>query len=362
MKQGVIRTAQLLRSGELAERYRGLVVTQEHPGGGLVVLNYTRECQYAAAWDEVTTACRGLMIDTRSWRVAAWPMPKFFNVNERPETLLEALPAEPFHVFDKLDGSLGVLFRDADGPALASRGSFTSEQAVRGTAFLRSLSGWRDIPESLTLLFEVIYPENKSVVRYPFEGLVLLVGYDRHTGDELPWDEVRGWGERLGCRTPKVYPFTTLADVAESRAGLPAGLEGYVVRFASGLRVKLKGDAYLALHKAVWGLSEKIILEALAESEAAFEELQRDLPEEFRDEFGRMTAAVRERGRAVEAEVRGWFERVPGGVDRKTFALWVQANVPRALWGPVFQLLDGRTPNWFRHVSARGLADAPRSE
>src|SRR5262245_40537095 len=139
MKQSVARTVELLRSGELAKRYRGLVIQQEHPAGGLVVLNYTRECQYAAAWDEVTTACRGLMIDTRAWQVAAWPMPKFFNVNERPETQLEALPREGFHVFEKLDGSLAVLFRDADGPAIASRGSFTSEQAVRGTGFLRRL-------------------------------------------------------------------------------------------------------------------------------------------------------------------------------------------------------------------------------
>ncbi len=315
-----------------------------------MVLNYTTACQYLGHWDEVTTACRGLIIDTTTWEVAAWPMPKFFNVDERPETRREALPREPFRVFEKLDGSLGVLYRGPDGPAVATRGSFTTEQSRRATDFLRGLRGWQDIPDSLTLLFEVIYPENKSVVRYDFEGLALLAGYDRHAGDELPWDEVRGWAERLGCRTPKVYPFRTLEEAAESRARLPADVEGYVVRFASGLRVKLKGDAYLALHKAVWRLSESRILEALREGDATFEELRLEVPEEFRGEFERMTSAVRERARAVEAEVRQWFSRAPRGVDRKAFALWAQANVPRELRGPVFQLLDGREPNWFRHL------------
>src|SRR6266540_1991691 len=141
MKPGVARTIDLLRRGELLTRYKSLVIAQEHPAGGLVILNYTHGCQFQGAWDEVTTACRGLIVDTRAWQVAAWPFAKFFNVNERPETQVEALPQEPFAVFDKLDGSLGVLYRGPEGLAVASRGSFTSEQAQRGTALLRELRG-----------------------------------------------------------------------------------------------------------------------------------------------------------------------------------------------------------------------------
>ena len=58
---------------------------------------------------------------------------KFFNLEERPETALPALPPGPFEVFEKVDGSLGILYHAGDGPALASRGSFTSDQALRGT-------------------------------------------------------------------------------------------------------------------------------------------------------------------------------------------------------------------------------------
>jgi RNA ligase len=348
VKDGILKTIALLRSGELATRYHKLVSVQHHPDGSLAILNYTTTCQYARLWDEVTLACRGLIVDTRRWDVAAWPFAKFFNLGERPETGVEALPPGPFEVFEKLDGSLGIFYRTADGPALASRGSFTSDQALRGTHLLRQLSHLRDIPERLTLLFEIIYPENKSVIKYGFAGLVLLAAFDRVTGAELPWPEVAAWAARLGCRTPQVLPFGTLAEVIDSRTRLPADLEGYVLRFAGGLRVKLKGEAFLTLHKLVWGLSEKRVLEAL--TAGTYAELLQDLPEEFRAEIEVMAAKFREQAAAREVEVLHWFGLAPRGTDRKTFALWVQVHVPRLLWAPLFQLLDGITPNWYKLV------------
>jgi RNA ligase len=348
MRNGVARTIDLLRSGELATRYRSLVLVQEHPAGGLAILNYTRECQFLAAWDEVTLCCRGLIVDTRAWEVAAWPFAKFFNVNERPETQLEVLPRESFAAYEKLDGSLGILFRGPDGPALASRGSFTSEQARRGTDLLRRLPGLGGVPDHLTLLFEIIYAENKSVVKYPFEGLVLLTGFDRRTGEELSWAETAAWGARLGCRTPRVYPFGSLEEVLASRAALPADVEGFVLRFSSGLRVKLKGDAYLQLHRVIWGLSEKRVLEALQTD--TYAELLQEIPEEFRGEAEKLAAGFHEQARVVRAEVLRWYERAPRAADRKTFALWVQASVPGPLRGALFGLLDGRAPNYYRLV------------
>jgi RNA ligase len=348
MRADVARTVALLRSGELAEHYARWVSVQRHPAGDLVVLNYTRDAQYTGMWDEVTLCCRGLIVDTRTWEVAAWPFAKFFNVNERPETVPEALPHEPFAVYEKIDGSLGLLFRGPEGLALASRGSFTSDQAVRGTALLHRLTGLDAIPDELTLLFEIIYPENRSVIRYDFTGLVVLAGFDRRTGEELSWEAVRGWAGRLGCRTPRVYPFTTLAEVLESRAALPSDLEGYVVRFASGLRVKLKGDAFLTLHKLVWGLSEKRVLDTLAAG--AYEAFLREVPEEFRPEVEKLAARFHEEAALLLAEAGRWFAEAPRGTERKTFALWVQAHVPPRLRGPLFQLLDGREPNWYRLI------------
>jgi RNA ligase len=343
---------QLVRSGEIATRYAGLVDTQEHPAEGLVLLNYTENCQYQQVWDEVTVWCRGLVIDTGSWEVAALPFPKFFNLGERPESSLEALPQEPFAVYEKLDGSLGISYRSGEEIALASRGSFTSRQAVEGTTFLRQLVNVDALPKLLTCLFEVICNDNRCLSPYDFEGLALLALFDRHTGRELGWDEVQRWADRLGCRTPKVYPFSTLAEVLESRARLPANLEGYVIRFASGLRVKVKGDAYLALHKLAAGLSEERILHELANGTIG--QFCRQLPEEFRAEIERVITDLQGRAVALETEALGLFERAPGGGDRKTFALWVQAQVRAELRGALFQLFDNQVPNWYKSLrSAR---------
>jgi RNA ligase len=338
------RVIDLLRSGELATRYGKLVDVRPHPTADLVILNYTPECQYTQHWDEVTCVCRGLIIDTRGWEVAGWPFAKFFNVEERPETRLAVLPDEPFLVLEKIDGSLGISYRAPDGPALATRGSFTSEQAIRGTALLRQLPGLGLLNEHLTYLFEIVYSDNRSVIKYPFEGVVLLAIIQRRSGAELPWFQVEEWAGRLGCRTPRVYSFESFADVLASRACLPADMEGYVIRFASDRRVKLKGDAYLTLHKLVWNLTEKRIGDALAEG--TYGQLLRDLPEEFRSEAEALAAPLHQRAAEVESRVRDLFAQAPNDSDRKTFALWVQANCDLPLRAPLFQLRDGRVPNW----------------
>jgi RNA ligase len=112
------------------------------------------------------------------------------------------------------------------------------------------------------------------------------------------------------------------------------------------LRVKLKGDAYLQLHRVIWGLSEKRVLEALETD--TYGDLLREVPEEFRSEVEKLAAGFHAQARVVEEEVRRLFEQAPRGTDRKTFALWVQAKAPAHLRGALFQLLDGRTPNYYR--------------
>jgi RNA ligase len=352
---------QLVRSGEIATRYAGLVNVQTHPAGGLALLNYTENCQYQRAWDDVTVWCRGLVLDTDTWQVAALPFPKFFNLGELPSTSIEALPQEPFSVYEKLDGSLGISYRRGEEIALASRGSFTSREAVEGTAFLRQLANVHDLPRFLTFLFEVICKDSRCVSRYDFEGLVLLAIFDRSAGRELEWAEVQAWANRLGCRTPTVCPFGTLAEVIESRARLPASLEGYVIRFASGLRVKVKGNAYLAVYKLIAGISEERLLQELADGD--IEQFRRQLPEEFHVEIEQVITDLQQRAATLEVQTMDMFERAPRGTDRKSFALWVQANVPADLRAALFQLFDNKMPNWYKSIRAgRGEPGSPRKQ
>lgn len=56
------------------------------------------------------------------------PLPKFLN-HDQPEAPVIALD-EPVVVTDKADGSLGIIYPTPDGPAVATRGSFASDQAL----------------------------------------------------------------------------------------------------------------------------------------------------------------------------------------------------------------------------------------
>lgn len=337
----------LLRSGALATRYAELIDIQEHPDGGLLLLNYTETCQYRRAWDDVTLHCRGLMICSQSWRVAALPFPKFFNIGETPETSVDALPREAFAVYEKLDGSLGISYCHGNTIALATRGSFTSTQARQGTEYLRNLQHVEALTE-LTCLFEVICKDARCVSGYDFEGLVLLSAFERSTGRELAWAETVKLAEQLGCRLAKVYPFGNFAEILASRSTLPATFEGYVVRFDSGFRVKVKGDAYNALHKLAAGLTETRILQAMVDG--TVEQLRRASPEEFWGDIDRAIAEIEQRARQLEAEVIQLFAQAPSGSDRKTFAAWVLQHAPVERRVMLFHLYDKKPTDWYRYL------------
>lgn len=338
----VQRVIQLLRDERFDDLYGDLVKVDSM--GPFHVLNYTSKCVYARKWDEVTRVCRGLVIDTRDWSVAALPFPKFFNLNEDEETMLERLPKAPFLVTEKMDGSLGILWRDEDGNfRISTRGNFTGEQAIWGTEFLQTLPNLKEIPQNYTLLFEIVYDDNKSVISYPFEGLVLLAVMDRWNLTELSFETVEELAGVLGVPTPKTYSFSTVTEARESAALLPYNEEGYVIRFENGFRVKVKGQEYLRVHRLYWSLSEKRIIAAI--TDGVYEELLQQLPEEFRGEAEGMANPIFVRADELREESLRFFRDAPKG-SRKEFALWVQSDVRPELMGVLFSMMDEREIDW----------------
>jgi len=158
----------------------GHVTRKTHPELPLSIYTYTRTAQYAQAWTPVTTECRGLVVDDKTGEIVAWPFPKFFNVSEHTSgrTYAPPLPDEPFEVYDKVDGSLIIVFHYAGRWRAASKGSFTSEQAQWAQAWLDARDTNALWPDT-TYLAEAIYPSNRIVVDYgQREDLVLLAAYE----------------------------------------------------------------------------------------------------------------------------------------------------------------------------------------
>ncbi|OJF15053.1 RNA ligase [Couchioplanes caeruleus] len=314
----------------------GHVRKQRHPSRPYVIYNYTESCQYAAAWTPVTLTCRGLVVDPATGTVLARPLPKFFNHTEGHAPALR--PDAPVAVTDKADGSLGIIYGDGDRLAVATRGSFASAQAEHATEVLRTRYAGFAPPAGLTVLVEIIYPENRIVVDYGgMDDLVLLGAVDIATGRTFGPDAVPGWPG------PKVDSFA-YATLAEALAAPPRdGREGLVVHLLdTDERVKIKYAEYVRLHRLVTGLSARTVWEVLA-SGGDLDALTAPLPDEFhawvREVAAELVAAVEETAAQVEKEFAAIVGDLPDGWGRREFAAQAVRSAHR---GALFLRLDGK--------------------
>jgi RNA ligase len=327
-----------------------------HPALPLTIYNYTHQAQRTPGiWgDGCIDYCRGLIVDELGLIVAR-PFKKFHNLNTAsiPESLEANLPnVEPL-VLEKLDGSLGIYWEYEGRYGVATRGSFTSDQAKWATEHLYKHYEVVDVkrtwPEDYTPLFEIIYDDNRIVCRYDFQGLVLLGLVHRQTGFEMPHYIAEGLGEMNGIRVVKQHKKTLSQMVAENEAGR----EGYVLSYyTSGttppVKVKVKFADYVRLHRIVTGVNPKHIWEMMAagQSFAVFNET----PEHFKEWAHSWRRTLGHRYATILREAMEiWVNRpiFQPGYDRKLYrkrlALHFQerAGAKKYLLPVLFAELDG---------------------
>jgi T4 RnlA family RNA ligase len=247
----------------------GLVYNQVHPTLDLTIWNYTEKVQYEGLWDEITLMCRGLVTNSKG-EIIAHPFRKFFNMEEGKHT-----PTSEFEVYEKMDGSLGIFFYYNNEPVFATRGSFTSDQAIKGREILNKYNWEQGTYEGYTYLFEIIYPENRIVVDYNgLEELVVLGVVETATGKECNYDEMVNEGFVLVKKYDGIKDYSTLKSMISNDA------EGYVVRFSNGERMKIKGEEYLRLHKIMTNVSTTAIWEIMSNG-GDIDAILKDVPDEF---------------------------------------------------------------------------------
>ncbi|MFB7244594.1 RNA ligase [Streptomyces populi] len=359
----------------------GLVTRKQHPALPLSIYTYTRTAQYTRAWTPATLRCRGLIADDKTGEIIAWPFPKFFNVGEHQlgHDYAPPLPAaEPFEVYDKVDGSLGIVFWHGGRWRAASKGSFTSEQAQWAQQWLDDHDTSALWPGA-TYLAEIIYPGNRIVVDYGSrEDLVLLAAYELD-GTEIPLRTAAVDWLELGT-VVRSWPAMPLAELlaltegnrrpdGEQTSGMHA--EGYVIRYANGLRAKAKLAEYVRLHKVLTGITErdiwryagiehfadqppKVVAKALgcpaAEVEALaaggrgpLDALLEQVPDEF-DQWVRSVAArlAEEAGALVDRASAEFAAIAHLATDRGQFARAAQAIDHPGVRAAMFLILDGK--------------------
>lgn len=321
----------------------GYVRVQRHPTLPLRIFNYSEKAAYEGVWNAVTLACRGLIVDDEDY-VVARPFTKFFNYGQ---TGAAEIPLDAkVQVVDKMDGSLGIVYPVPGGYAIATRGSFASEQALHATEVLQTrYPRWWQTP-GFTALFEIVYPSNRIVVDYgSVDDLVALGVVDIATGEVHQPGALR----LMGWRGPvaEVFDAETLAEALALEPRPNA--EGVVVRdLESGAMLKIKQEDYVKLHRIVTGLTARTVWEYMLAG-APLAELIEPLPDEFHPWVAEIAAgidtAVRDEAWRLEEEYTKVRDGMPSNWqqgDRASRAVFARvAGIHPDKWA-LFALLDGR--------------------
>lgn len=322
---------------------RGLLTMRPHDTLPLFILNYTPKVQFDKLWGEhpYLPMARGLIVLEDGY-VVARPFQKFFNLGEHQGLL----PLGDYEVTAKVDGSLGIAYPTGNRRqpwAIATRGSFNSEQAIEATRILHEkyAEHYDFFRLDRTYLFEIIYPENRIVVNYGgMRDLIMLAEIDTETGRDLPPEM---W--QRGC--PFNYPafYLNVTNIDDLALETQDNFEGYVVRWLENdYRLKVKLDEYLRLHKVLTGVNARTIWQALKNGDNV-ETWMEAIPDEFADYIRTTAAKLQEQFDRKETACQRIYDRIVAGFegsaypDRKQFAMEATKTTCPDI---MFLMFDGR--------------------
>ena len=329
-----------LRSGATLDSLlhdHGIKARRHSKHENLVLLKYNQvESDFSKP---IVRECRGLVLDEADdWRVVCRAFDKFFNYGEPGAAEIDWGTAR---VQEKLDGSLTTLYAYAGRWHVATSGSPDAAGDVHGSdrtfddyfwETFRSSAG--SLPDVLTyghmtFSFELMGPANRIIVEHREPWLRLLSCRHLRTGEQY---NPSIWSSLVNIPAVRSFPLTSWAEIQATFADMsPLSQEGYVVVDGAFNRVKVKSPAYVALHHAKDGLSERAFVDIArrgetSEVEAAFPEVAARLNE------------VRAGIVALRSIVANDFEAMRGEPDQKSFAL---RAVKRPWSGLLFAMRKG---------------------
>ena len=341
------------------------------------IFNY-RLASYTEFLAPDATECRGHMFDvTDEPFLVSRPMEKFFNLYENPMTMDLDLTAVT-DVEMKADGSLISTYLHNDKLYLKTKGSLESDQAIAAMKFL-DLPENENFKEELTIIallgntvnMEWCAPDNRIVISYPNAHLVVLNIRCNRNGVYLDREVLLEHADPVFSETVKRYVALFVTDpveydsIVEFVADIPnkEGIEGFVVRLDSGLRVKIKTEWYLVQHRAKDSINSPRRL-----FEACIEEATDDLRSLFHDDPV-VIAMITEMEAFAEGvynhtvdQVERFYERNKG-LERKEYAILGQEELDKKIFGLAMSKYLERPVDYKaflrKHYKSFGVADDP---
>lgn len=248
---------------DLREEYN--IITHFHKTLPFVILNYSdHRCETLEMYNKVRTSmigreCRNLILNSNDYSLVSKSFTRFFNYNEFPEETNQ-FQWKNSTALTKEDGSLCAIFNYDNEWHIATRGTFgdlnieqsgmswlTAMKRSLGILSLKELDQYLD--PSLSYIGEFVSPWNKVVRDYKFPQIYFLTAFQGER--ELNLDEAAALNTDLFA-LPEKLQFTSYEEAAayiRHIADQDETFEGVIVRDANNLRLKIKSEAYIKLHR-----------------------------------------------------------------------------------------------------------------
>lgn len=314
----------------LREEQERNITRRKHPeNNDIVILRYTDRCIFKKNWNEITEACRDLIVNEATEEIVARGFSKFYNQRQRTyfntAYLTKNYPNASVEFTDKIDGIQAVSYRLNGKIRFASEGSFLSESS-RAAAEL-----WEEhytsvehlVPDEITLVVEVIRPDLKVVVPYHFEDLILVGALNRHNGHDFDYAALSDLAATLGMQVPAKLDMTFEEAVAIADSS-DYTTEGFVVRYGNDQRIKVKSKEYLRVFRLTHLTSSKQLMKLWVDDE--FQEAIDSLPAEFQPDFIALQDLYESEYLKMLTTYEQFFQPAPKKT-KKEFAIWVNKHI-----------------------------------
>ena len=309
----------------------------------------SQRCPDSVNLAAIRRECRGLLFYPDG-RIMSRRLHKFFNVNERDETAAHRIDlGKPHVILEKLDGSMITPVFTEAGVRWGTKMGITevSMQAEVHVSRWRQYTDFAEqcLAENVTPIFEWCSRQQRIVVDYTQDQLVLIAMRHNITGEYLPYDVLTYNGSYWHIPVVQTYAGTTENMehlISETRA--MADAEGWIIRFDDGQMLKIKGDWYVRIHKTkdnlIW---EKNVVELLIN-----ERMDDVKPYMLDEDLRRVEAFETDFWQGINGMVN-WYEEyfqavLATGADRKQFAQSMMPAIPKGSFLPqfVFGRFDGK--------------------
>jgi len=298
--------------------------------------------------------CRGIKFDADG-KLIARTLHKFFNLNERPETLEGAVDFEvPYILFDKLDGSMihpivmdgQVVYCTKMGLTDIAMDAQKFANAKGHNAIFYNDFCWDLMKSGMTPTFEWCSRSNRIVVDYPNDQLILTAVRRMESGEYLSTLQMETLANPYNIPIVQQWQgtYNGIADFVQKAQSLEDE-EGYVIRFNDGHMLKVKCDWYVQLHKVkallefekdVWAL---ILDEKQDDLKSVMEDEDKDRIDAFSKDLFEALSETADRLKWVVIAAKDNLND-----SKKRFALEVIPQHSDLEKGLLFKIWDGADP------------------